>query len=69
MTDPDTRHNRIPPLAIIVVALLALLAVIAWVRTGGGVRPPDAEVGMPELPDVGDLPDPQPLPSPTPGPS
>ena len=72
MTDTDDRRrrNRIPPLAIIIVALLALLAVIAWIRSDGSVRSPDAEVSMPvDLPDAGDMPDPELPPAPTPRPS
>ena len=71
MTNVDSgrRRNRVPPLAIIVLALLALLAAIAMFRSNGSVKSPDSEVSMPvDLPDEAVMPNPQPNAPPVPRP-
>ena len=71
MTDTDKhRRRRIPPLAIIVVALLVLLGVIAVLRSGASVVSPDSGVSIPvDIPDDAVMPNPQPPAPPIPRPS
>jgi len=59
--DSGRRRNRIPPLALIVIALLALLAIIVMVGRDGSVESPDSGVTMPiQTPDEAVMPNPQP---------
>ena len=72
MTNADSgrRRNPVPPLALIVLALLALLVVIAMVRSNGSVETADSEVSMPvDVPDKAVMPNPQPTPPVVPRPS
>ena len=63
MTNVDSgrRRNRIPPLALIVVGLLALLLIIVLVARDGAVKSPDSGVTMPtNVVDEAVMPNPQP---------
>jgi hypothetical protein len=59
--DNGRRGNRVPPLALIVIGLLALLAIIVLVGREGSVKSPDTDVSMPiQTPDEAVMPTPQP---------
>jgi hypothetical protein len=62
MTNVDSGRRRkgIPPLALIVIGLLALLLVIVLVGRDGAVKSPDSGVSMPIQKDEAVMPNPQP---------